>query len=454
MSNVYDLVVIGGGAGGFVSAKFAHGLGKKVLLIEKHKLGGECTWYGCVPSKALLKSSHQHYLIPNSSKPFEYTSSIVSKVYATHTPDKLTAQGLDLELGTPKFLSKNSVEVNGKTYNFKKCIISTGSSPFIPPVKGINDVDYLTNNTIFDLPEAPESIGIMGGGPIGIEMAFAFAWLGSKVYVFEMGSRIMPRDDLEASEIIHKKLLSLGAEIYTSTAITEIKKDSEDVIITAGNNNIKVKKLLVSAGRKTNTDGLGLENGMIAYDKKGIKVDEYLKTTNENVFACGDVIGAYQFSHTAEYTAKIAVNNAFIPLKKKTDYSNIPWCTFSHPEVAQTGMTEQQAREKIADIKVYKEYIKNIDRGRTDGVEEDFVKVICDSKGYILGATVVAERAGEMIHSVHYLKSLKIPFYKAYNVIHIYPTYMDSVKNCAKNAYLDHIMNNPLVKIINAFRKK
>lgn len=454
MTDSYDLIVVGGGAGGFVSAKFAHGLGKKVLLIEKHKLGGECTWYGCVPSKALLKSSHQYYLGFKSINPFEYTKEVVAKVYDTHTPDKLTAQGLDLELGSPKFLSKNSIEVNGKTYTFKKCVISTGSSPFIPPVKGISDVEYLANNTIFNLTKAPESIGIMGGGPIGIEMAFAFAWLGSKVYLFEMGKRIMPRDDEEAAEIIQSRLLSLGAEIYTNTQITEVKKDNDHVIIVAAGNNIKVEKLLVSAGRKTNTDGLGLENAVVDYDKKGIKVDEYLKTTNENIFACGDVIGAYQFSHTAEYTAKIAVNNAFIPLKKKVDYSNVPWCTFSRPEVAQTGMTEKEAREKFKDIKIYKEFLRNIDRGRTDGAGDDFVKVICDSKGYILGGTVVADRAGEMIHSVHYLKSLGIPFYKAYNVIHIYPTYMDSIKNCAKNAYLDHIMNNPVVKFINIFRKK
>lgn len=470
----YDLIVLGGGAGGFVSALFAVGLGKKVLVIEKKHLGGECTHSGCVPSKSLLKAAHKIHDIKSISKfgiqanisdintdgALSYTRDIISNVYEEHTADKLEAQGVDVVMGAASFKDYHTIEVNGKNYTSSKFMITTGSSPVVPPVAGFENIDYLTNETIFKLEKIPVSMLIIGAGPIGIEMAVAFNRLGSKVTVIERGNGILPRDDYELVEILRKCLEEEGIIFKTCISVLKAEQNGHVVSLTLetekGNEILTSEKVLAATGRKANVGGLDLDSVQVKYTQRGIEVDNTMRTSVKNIYACGDVTGSFQFSHMAEYGAKTAIINAFFPIKKTTDYSSVPWCTFSDPELAHTGMLEKEAVEKYGknNIYIYRYNFSNMDRAKTESNTIGMSKIITDKKGYIIGASILGERAGEIIHTIQYLKSLKIPLYKAYQVIHIYPTYMDVIKMPARDSYLDKINNNILVKVLKMLKGK
>jgi len=467
----YDIVIIGGGSGGFTSSALAKGLGKKILIIEKNKLGGECTWSGCVPSKALLKASEtvqnlrtaQKFGIEINNIPekfdgaLEYTRNIIQKVYSGETPEIVKEHGIDVKFGDGEFLDSHTFILNGEKIRSRHFIISTGSSPKIIHFNGLENIDYLTNENIFELEKIPESLAVIGAGPIGIEMAQAFRRLGSEVTVIMKHDRILMNDDEEAAMAVMESLAEEGIKFIKADEISELKKENNNILIKIKTQNntesVAAEKLMLSVGRVPNTKGLSLEKAGVEYSEKGIHVDNTMKTTTPNIYACGDVTGKYQFSHMAEYEAKIAVLNTVLPIKKKADYSSVPWCTFTDPELAHTGMTEEEAKEKHSgNIRVYKHNFKDTDRGKTDSVKSGFCKVICNKKGFILGAQVVGARAGEIIHGIQYLKTLKIPFYKAYTATHIYPTYYDAVKHTAKMCFLDRVSNNFFVKLIKIFK--
>jgi pyruvate/2-oxoglutarate dehydrogenase complex dihydrolipoamide dehydrogenase (E3) component len=470
----YDLIVIGGGGAGITAAVFSSGLGKKTAMLDKGKFGGECTWSGCVPSKALLHSAKASHVIENAGKyglsykkkplvnyekVMKSAQNIVKSVYSHETPEHFKEMGVTaIENADIKFLDRHTVEVNGKKMTSRYFILTTGSSPFIPPVTGLDRADYYTNENIFKLKKIPGSMIIMGGGPIGIELASAFNRLNVKVTVIEMAPVILFREDPEVAEILHGILEKEGVTLLTGAKLIEVKgKKKIDILYEKEGRKKKLQAdmILIAAGRKANVEGLDLEKAGVAYDSKGVEADKYMRTTAENIYAAGDVAGPYQFSHMANYQAIVAMTNAFIPLKTKTNYDNVPWCTFTDPELARSGMTESEARNKHGDsIKVFRSYYSRIDRGITDRSENGLLKVVCSKKRKILGIHIVGDRAGELMQELHLARSLGVPLHKLNSVIHAYPLYSDLIKSVARQAYIDKIQNNVAIKIIKSLRSK
>lgn len=470
----YDLIVIGGGAGGFVSAKLANGLGKKTAIIEKSKLGGQCTWHGCIPSKALIKAGKvindlkkmgdfglrlKTPLSIETNNVMPYVRSIVNKVYNSHLPESFEETGINIISGEPSFADNHHIKINEKILSAENFMISTGSRAFIPPIDGINEVPYLINDTFFGLKVLPGSMIILGGGPIGIELAQALSRLGVNVTVVEMMDRILFREDKELGERLSEKLKNEGLNLLTGTKALKISMDRKIKLKVENkekqNYDISADSVLIAAGRVPNIEDLELEKAGVQYTKNGISTDNRLKTTASNIFACGDVVGPYQFSHIAEYQAVAAVTNMFLPVRKSIDYRNIIWCTFTDPELAHAGLTEEEARSEYGDkIKIYRMGYDKIDRGKVDLTGEGIAKFICDGKYNLIGAHILGERAGEIIHEAQLAKTLGIPFNKIQSVIHAYPSYSDVLKQSAKLCYIDNLRNNFFIKTLKSILKK
>jgi pyruvate/2-oxoglutarate dehydrogenase complex dihydrolipoamide dehydrogenase (E3) component len=465
----YDLVVIGVGSGGISAANLALRLGKKVAVVEKARIGGDCTWYGCVPSKALIRSAAVAHQIQrmedyglrtegptslDTDQVMKHVRSVRHGIYQGETPEVFEEMGIKVYLGAPEFRDNHSIRIGDQTVSSKSFVISTGSSPFIPPVKGLDEVPYLTNETLFEIEALPRSMIVLGGGPIGTEMASALSRLGVKITVVEKGERILVRDDEELVKILMESLVREGVELLTGNEAVECAGDAGGVSLTVrdegGRSSVrKVDRLLVSVGRRPNVEGLALENAGVEYSSKGIRASSSLQTTAPNIYACGDVLGSYQFSHIAEYHAGIAVPNAVLPLpiKRKVDYENIVWCTFTEPELAHAGLNEAEAREKYGDsIRIYRYSYDEIDRARTDLADVGLSKFICDKKGKLVGIHILGERAAELLHQAQLAKTLGVPFRKIQSMIHIYPTYGDLVKRPATAAFADRLQNNFFVK--------
>lgn len=461
----YDLIVIGGGAAGFVSAKLAAGLGKKVALIEKTRLGGECTNYGCVPSKTLIRSANTLFharciegstTAPSSGTVMDHVRSVVKKVLDGHGAEVFERLGIRVLFGEPRFLDNHTLDVSGTTLTAKRFIISTGSSPFIPPIDGIDTVPFLTNDNVWDLDRLPSSMLILGGGPIGTELAQAFARLGTTTTIVEMGEQILIREDKDLRDRLAGRLASEGVIIRTGTKAVSVTRENGKIGLTVedtdrNRGSLLADAILVAVGRKANVNGLGLEQAGVKYSQKGITVDEQLRTSAPNIYACGDVAGPYQFSHMAEYQARIAAQNAVLPVKKRVSYDHYIWCTFTDPELAHAGLTEEEARARSGDrLRVYTWQYADTDRGKTDGEEFGVAKFVCDNRYRLLGAHILGPRAGELIHEAQILKTFDMPFYKLDSVIHVYPTFTDVVKQPAKLCYIDKVRSTWYVKLASA----
>ncbi len=465
----YDLIAIGAGAGGFVSSKLAAGLGKKVAMIEKAKLGGECTNRGCVPSKALIKAAavaHQvnHLrdygldaagdLKLSTKNVMQYVRGAVKKVYDSHPAAAFEKLGITVLFGEPKFLDSHRISLGDKVLSAKKFMIATGSSAFIPPIEGLASVPYLSNENLFDLETLPASMIVLGAGPIGMEMASALNHLGVAITVVEMSERIMIREDEELTRLLADHLVAEGVSILTGTKAVHVSRKNGGITLTVEDaqkhrRDLQASSILVAVGRKPNVEGMDLEKAGVARTPKGITTDAYLRTTAPNIVACGDVVGPYQFSHMTEYQAVTAVRNAFLPFRKKVNYDTVAWCTFTAPEFAHAGLTESEARERHGDaISVYRYEYKNTDRGRTDLAEFGRAKFICDKRGRLVGAHILGERAGELIHEAQLLRHLNLSFTKIAPMIHIYPTFADVVRQPAKLLYVDRLRNNPVLKLL------
>jgi len=465
----FDIVVIGGGAAGLTSAKTANGMGKKVAIVEKRKMGGECTWFGCVPSKALIKISHVAHTVKNLSKyglsaepGFKLNSAEVMKsvdevrqhVYAGETPEVLESEGIKIILGEAKFRDKTHIEVDGEIYEADKFIIATGSAPFIPPIDGLKDVPYLTNESIFELQKLPESLTILGAGPIGIELAQAMNRLGVKVEIILRKDKIMVNDDQELAEVLKEQLIEEGIKFNFKAQYKKIHRRDDGKIVLefidseGKDSELVSEELLVAAGRRPVYPG-GLEKAGIETDKKGVILDSYLRTTASNIFSCGDAAGPYLFSHVAEYQGVTAALNAILPLKRKVNYENIIWVTYTDPEFAHAGLTEDEAREKYGDdIKIFRYGYEHLDRAKTDLAESGVGKFILDKKGKLLGAHILGKVAGELIHEAQIIKSFDINFSKIQSVMHSYPTFSDITRQVGKKVYIDELQNNVFIKFL------
>ncbi len=317
-------------------------------------------------------------------------------------------------------------------------IVCTGSAPLVPPVDGIETVPYLTNQTLFDMERLPRSMIVLGGGPIGIEMAIAFLYLGVRTTVIEAAEQILSREDRELSDLLARRLNEVGLGLRTGTRVVGFARKDGGIKVTtedgAGRrDDLSGDALLVAVGRKANVDGLDLEAAGIEYSTEGIKIDRKLRTTTRNIFACGDVTGPYRFSHMAEYQARIAAQNALFPFKRNANYRHYVSCTFTDPELAHAGLTEEEARERYGDrVKVYKWAYGDIDRAKTEAEEFGMAKFICDRSYRLFGAHILGSRAGELIQEAQVVKTLGIPFHRLDSIIHVYPTLSDVIKQSSK----------------------
>jgi pyruvate/2-oxoglutarate dehydrogenase complex dihydrolipoamide dehydrogenase (E3) component len=452
MKDIYDLIVIGGGSAGLVAAGGAGLIGAKVALIEKAKLGGDCLYTGCVPSKTLIRSARVAADMRNAGeygfkavdpefKDGRFASitqrvqNVIEVIEEHDAPEVFEEMGAEVIFGSPRFVGKREIEVTlndsgeKRVMRAKRFCISTGSSPFVPPIEGLHETGFVTNEDIFNMQELPERIVVLGGGAIGIEMGQSFLRFGSEVDLVEMFDRILIKEDPEVSEFMTDKLTREGMRIRTSSKAVKFSANgdgSKTVTIETkeGTEEIVCDEILVAAGRAPNIKGLDLENAGIEFDRKSISTDEYLRTTNKNIYASGDVTAHYQFTHMADYEAQIVLQNAFLfwPLRKKTDFRVVPWTTFSEPEVARVGMIEDEARQQYGDkVKVYKAHFSHNDRALADGTGEGFAKLIIKGKK-ILGVSIVGPHSGELLQEFVLAMKHGLSLAQINQAIHVYPT--------------------------------
>ncbi|MCB0408274.1 MAG: dihydrolipoyl dehydrogenase, partial [Bdellovibrionales bacterium] len=448
----YNMVVIGAGSAGLVSAYIASAVKAKVALIEKHKMGGDCLNTGCVPSKALIRSAKILNYMKRApefgleapqihfqfSKVMERVQKVIKDIEPHDSIERYTELGVECIQGAAQILSPYEVKVNGRILTTKNIVIASGAGPLIPPLPGLQDIDYLTSDNIWNLRELPKKLVVLGGGPIGCELAQSFARFGSQVTLIEMAPRLMIREDEDVSKIISEKFQLEGIQVLTSHKALRIEKNEKVIVCEFQGEEVKVEfdQILLALGRRANVKDFGLEALDVEISQRGtIVADEYLRTTNyPNIYVCGDVTGPYQFTHTASHQAWfVAVNALFSPFKKfKVDYRVIPWCTFTDPEVARVGLNETEAKEKGIEFQVTRYGIDDLDRAITEGEAHGFVKVLTPPGGdKILGVTIVGDHAGDII--AEYVAAMKHGFglNKILSTIHIYPTLAEANKYAA-----------------------
>lgn len=441
-----DIAIVGAGAAGLTAARTARSLGKSVILIEKEKkLGGECLWTGCIPSKTLIKSASVAYHIRNMQEygfssttrdlntdmVMDHVRNTIQELYQKNTPEILASLGVEVIFGRAHLSDAHTVTINEETIYADKMLIATGASPIIPALEGLETIEYLTNQTLFNLKTIPQSMIILGGGTIGVELASALNRLGCIVSIIEMQSGIIPHEDAELVDILKKQMEDEGVRIRTRMKAVRVGKFQNGVMLRCVDSEeigheFEAEKLLVAVGRMPNVAGLGLEEAGVRITKRGIIADETMRTTAPTIYAAGDVAGPYQFSHMAHNQAIVAIYNACSSEKKRSTYDNCLWVTFTAPELATLGLTEQAAREHYGDtIVIYRKSYDCIDRAYSDNTRQGIAKVICDRQGYILGAHILGERAGEIIHELALAKYAGKPFQCVESMVHAYPTYSD-----------------------------
>ncbi|MBM7558045.1 dihydrolipoyl dehydrogenase family protein [Halanaerobacter jeridensis] len=410
----YDLIVIGMGPAGMAVTAMASNMELDVLAIEKHKVGGECLNYGCIPSKALLKAGEMHDVTDNLEKygidfqgktevnnPLEIVQNKLDQISGSKTMKAFEKADLILNEGNAEFVDENTVQVGGNKYTSDNIFIATGTEPFVPPIPGIEDVPRLTNLNLFEQDEVPDELTIIGGGAIGSEMAQAFSRLGSEINVIQIDDHLIPAGDKEAGQVLEEAFTAEGISVYNDTSIEKIEQRDGTIYTHTDKGCFSSDKILVATGRKPVLEPLKLDNAGVNYDKQGIEVNQKMETNVNGIYAVGDCNGQSLFSHAAMHQGMIALMNAINPLpfkKFKRDDYVVPWSVFTKPEVAQAGLTEQEAQEKGIDYQIIKEDYEDYGRTIADGKTEGFVKVITNSKGKIFGATIVGEAASELIH--------------------------------------------------------
>jgi pyruvate/2-oxoglutarate dehydrogenase complex dihydrolipoamide dehydrogenase (E3) component len=465
----YDIVVIGGGSAGLAIGKYAPRIGARVAVVESEKLGGDCTWYGCVPSKALLASAKAaHFgrrreefgLPPLESCPEVDFARVIDRIHAIQqriyeaddSPDVLRKRGCDVIEGFGRFTSPTTLVVGDRTITARAFCIATGSHPNVPPIEGLDRVDYLTNRSVFEMRTLPRRLVVIGAGPIGLELGQALSRLGSTVTILEMAPHILPREDPELSDVLRRQLEAEGVVIHTEAAVTAVDEADgvKQVSATLGgeSHTFESDAILVAIGQRPNVEGIGLEEAGVDYDPRvGIKVDETLRTTAAGIYACGDVIGRFPFTHMAGYEAGIVMRNALFLYRQKTDYSVVPWATFTEPEVARVGLTEAEARERYGDrIRVVRHPFDKVDRAVLEQQQVGFVKLISvGRREKIVGAHIVGPSAGELIHEYVLAMQEGVSPKGLAEMTHVYPTLSEINRHAALKS-LDEYLGSRTVR--------
>ncbi len=449
----YNLVVIGAGSAGLVTSYIAATVKAKVALVEKGKMGGECLNTGCVPSKALIRSARmlsyfrraEEFGIRRAEADFNFAEvmervqRVIAKIEPHDSVERYTSLGVEVLQGEAKITSPWTVDVGGRILTTRAIVIATGSAPLVPPIQGLEGIDYLTSDNLWNLRQLPEKLVVLGGGPIGCEMTQAFARLGSRVTQIEMGPRLMPREDEEVSAFIRSRFEAEGVRVLTGHAAKAVKVDGGRKLLVCEHDGhpveIEFDALLIAVGRKANTKDFGLEELGVRLEKRGtIETDPFLRTNFPNILCAGDVAGPFQFTHTAAHQAWYAAVNALFGQfrKYRADYRVIPWCTFTDPEVARVGLSEAEAREQKVDYEVARFELAELDRAIAEGEEQGWVKVLTPpGKDRILGAAIVGAHAGDLLAEFVLAMKHGIGLNKILGTIHAYPTLAEANKMAA-----------------------
>ena len=448
----YNLVVLGAGTAGLVTAAAAASLGARVALVERHYLGGDCLNVGCVPSKCLIRSARAAFDVreagrfgirvpPGSevdfSQAMERMRQLRAKISFHDSATRFSQLGVDVFLGRGQFESPHTVSVDGVTLRFKKAVIATGGRPIEPPIDGLKQTGYLTNETVFNLTERPNRLLVLGGGPLGCELAQAFSRLGSQVTLIQISRQFLPREDPDAARILERSMQKDGVNIRLGARTTKVVSSGSQKEVHVQHQGrtetLQVDELLVGVGRAPNVQHLNLEAAGVEYDEKtGVAVNDRLQTSRRHIYAAGDVCLRYKFTHTADAAARLVIRNALFLGRQKASAMTIPWCTYTDPEIAHVGMYEGEAERQGIALETFKIVFSEVDRAVADGDDEGFVKIhVKKGSDRILGATIVARHAGEMLGEISLSMVAGVGLGKISEVIHSYPTQAEAIRKAA-----------------------
>jgi pyruvate/2-oxoglutarate dehydrogenase complex dihydrolipoamide dehydrogenase (E3) component len=456
----YDLTIIGAGAGGLIAAGFAVQLGAKVALVENHRIGGDCTWTGCVPSKALLKVAKVAHIVRTSAqygiaapapvtdmgKVCDYVGAAVQQIYTPTAPQALQQKGMDVYLGPTRFIDDSSIVAGDQTIRSRHFLLVTGARPSIPGIIGLDQVAYLTYEQIFENRRLPQSLIVIGAGPIGAEVSQAYQRLGCQVTL--IGERLLPKEDADVRQSLRNVFEREGIRLLSQRAVS-VRADGNSIVVSTDSDQARGEMLFIATGRIPNVVGLDLEKAGVEYSARGIQVDARLRTTARRIYAAGDVVGAQQFSHYAGWQAFHAVRNILLPGSSAGVTDIIPRVTFTDPEVAHVGPTEEQAFVRFGkDLGVHRFDLKRIDRAVCDNDRIGFIKVLAKPDGTLLACTIVAERAGEIINEAAIAIRYGLKLRDLASTIHAYPTYSTGLQLLATDVSVERLMSGTSGKFV------
>jgi len=470
----YDLGIIGGGAAGLTAAAGAAQFGAKTILIEKSaKLGGDCLHYGCVPSKTLIRTAGAYSLLKRSKEfglpeiqlppvdlgaVMDRVKSVIENIQHHDSVERFCGLGAQIVFGNPSFLDDHTVTLDGKNISAKSWIIATGSSPALPPVEGLATVPYWTNETIFNQRKLPASLIVLGGGPIGLELAQALGRLGSKTTIVEFMDQILGPEDADLAALLEERLKEEGMTILKGTQALKAEYIDSTFHLTIASradkgktNILKADALLVAAGRKPNIDGLGLEAAGVKFTPRGIPTNARMKTNISHIYACGDVNGQMPFTHVAGYEAGIALTNAILRLPRRADYNKIGWCTYTDPEVASIGLNEKRAKKDGIKYRLWEESFADNDRAQAEGETKGKIKLLVSPGGKLLGCQIIGAYAGELIHEWVIAVNGGVKLSAIAGAVHIYPTISEISKRVAGKIFAEKIFSDRSKNILKFF---
>jgi pyruvate/2-oxoglutarate dehydrogenase complex dihydrolipoamide dehydrogenase (E3) component len=468
----YDIGVIGGGAAGLTVASGAAQLGAKTLLVEKDPhLGGDCLHYGCVPSKTLIRTAQAYHTMKHSqafglpsmdlppvdfSKIRERIQSVIATIQKHDSEERFCSLGADVAFGESAFVDDHSIQLNGRVISAKTWVVTTGSSPDHPPIEGLDKTPYITNREIFSLDRLPESMVILGAGPIATEMAQAFCRLGTKVTVVQRSGQILSKEDKDMADEVMTVLASEGVTFHLNVSVLGVKDlgTEREVIIKdkkGETKSLRAEKILVAMGRDPNVKGLKLEEIGVHFDRKGIQVDERMRTSQKHIYAAGDVTGAFQFTHAAGYEGGIVVSNAIFHLPRKVDYTFLPWCTYTDPELASIGMNEKRAKDAGIEHSVFTEAFKDNDRSLAEGERVGRIKMVLDKSERPIGVQILGPQAGELLSEWVAVLNGKVRLSTLASAVHPYPTLGEINKRVAGTYFSPKIFSDKVKKGLKFF---
>ncbi|PKM45180.1 MAG: pyridine nucleotide-disulfide oxidoreductase [Gammaproteobacteria bacterium HGW-Gammaproteobacteria-1] len=467
-----DVVIIGGGAGGLVVASIASQLGLATTLVEAEpQLGGDCLHYGCVPSKALIQAARMAAQVREAGRfgldahlgpvqldaVMNHVAGVIAELQQHDDPERFRAYGCEVLNGRARFTGPDQIRVGERTLSARRFVLATGSSAFVPPIPGLADAGFLTNREIFSLRRLPARLAVLGGGPIGVELAQAFARLGSRVTVIQRGPRILPREDEDLVLALQQVMQDDGVEFCFNAEVEQVSRQDGARLLHCRSGDamqqIAADEILVAVGRTPNVQDLGLEEAGVAFDRRGVTVDRHLRSSNRRIYACGDVCGPYQFTHMAEYQAGVVIANALFRLPQKVDYGVVPWVTYSDPELARVGLSEAEAREQGVAVDVLRFDFAANDRAVIERAPQGCVKLLVRrgsrwrGGGRIVGAAILGSHGGELLHEIALAMRSGARIGSVAATIHAYPTRAQILRRAANRRYAGTLFS-PLSRML------